>query len=93
MATVAPYQPNNVATLPLSAAGAISFSNARGAVDVVVDLVGYYDERVGDLFVPVWPNRSVDSRVGLSWFGPPAAHTWSMSICFRLASRWMPPPW
>ena len=50
----------NMVTVGLSASGAISLFNARGATDVIVDVAGWYD---GSLH-PLTPSRIMDTRSG-----------------------------
>lgn len=56
----------NAVTTKIGVGGKISFYNAYGSVDVVADVVGYFDNGVGpgDLFNGITPARMVDSRVG-----------------------------
>ncbi len=54
----------NLVTVKLGAGGKVSFANAHGEVNVIVDVVGYYDDGsgAGDLFNGVTPTRLLDSR-------------------------------
>jgi streptogramin lyase len=55
----------NLTTTMVGAGGRVSFANAVGAVDVVADLVGYYDDGTGGggaLFTGITPTRMLDSR-------------------------------
>jgi hypothetical protein len=56
--------PNLVVAGVESATGMVSLYNAHGMVDVIVDLVGWYDRtgEVGSLFTPLSPTRLVDTR-------------------------------
>ena len=59
----------NLVTVKLGAGGKVSFANAVGAVDVVADLVGYFDANTGDSFHVLAPTRALDSRTGAGWSG------------------------
>ena len=52
----------NLVTVKLGADGTIALANAVGAVDVIADVVGYYDATTGDLFHSITPTRTLDSR-------------------------------
>ena len=54
----------NLVTVKVGAGGRVLFANAVGTVDVVADLVGYFDDGSsgGDLFRSVAPARILDSR-------------------------------
>ncbi len=63
----------NLAAVKVGADGKVRFANAAGAVHVVVDITGYFDDGngTGDLFNPTAPARVLDSRTALgSWGGP-----------------------
>jgi len=61
----------NLVTVGLGDAGAASFASSLGTLDVVVDVAGYYDNGVGDLFNTVIPTRILDSRdPSDAWTGP-----------------------
>ena len=61
----------NLVTVKLSEVGSLRVANAVGAVDVVADVVGYFDPTEGDLFHSVGPTRLLDSRTGAGgWAGP-----------------------
>ena len=60
----------NLAIVGIGADGAITLSNAVGAVDVIVDLVGYFDPTAGSRFHAVTPTRVLDDRVGVGLSGP-----------------------
>lgn len=68
----------NLVTVKLGTGGKVSFANAVGTVDVIADVVGYYDDGTGpgDLFTGITPTRLLDSRgpVG-GWNGTLAAGT------------------
>jgi len=59
----------NLVTVKLGTGGKVSFANAVGAVDVVADLVGYFDANTGDSFHVLAPTRALDSRSGAGWLG------------------------
>jgi hypothetical protein len=53
----------NLATVPLSASGAIDIYNPTGSVNVVVDVSGYYGPGSGGQgFTPLTPDRICDTR-------------------------------
>jgi len=54
----------NLVTVKLGTGGKVSFANALGGVDVIADVVGYYDDGTGsgDLFTGITPTRLLDSR-------------------------------
>ncbi len=52
----------NAVTVPVGADGSITVANSKGSVDVVVDVVGWFDEGTGVAFHPVAPARVADSR-------------------------------
>ena len=54
----------NLVTVKVGTGGKVSFANALGTVDVIADIVGYYDDGTGpgDLFTGITPNRLLDSR-------------------------------
>jgi hypothetical protein len=61
----------NLVSVKLAANGHISFANHEGSVDVVADVVGYYDATKGNLFHVQSPNRILDSRFANSaWAAP-----------------------
>jgi hypothetical protein len=59
----------NLVTVKLGTGGTVSFANAVGQVDVVADVVGYFDATAGDLFHVLDPTRALDSRTGAGWLG------------------------
>jgi len=52
----------NLVTVKLSGSGQVAFANAIGSVDVIADLVGYFDATVADKYNPLPPARILDSR-------------------------------
>jgi streptogramin lyase len=64
----------NLVTVPIGTSGRVMFDNAVGSVNVVADVMGYYDpDATGGLYTSVEPNRVLDSRVAGShpgWAGP-----------------------
>jgi streptogramin lyase len=66
----------NMVVVKVGVNGQIAFENHVGAVDVVVDLAGYFDASTGDLFHPLAPHRVLDSRTTVGgWSGPLDAAT------------------
>jgi CSLREA domain-containing protein len=62
----------NLVTTQIGAGGAIALATAAGATDVVVDLVGWFDDgrSAGDRFTPLPPARLLDSRTATGgWNG------------------------
>lgn len=55
--------PNQV-TVRLGTNKTVDIFNANGLVHVVADMVGYYATDSGDVFVPISPERAMDSRPG-----------------------------
>jgi hypothetical protein len=60
----------NAVTVQLGTAGKISLFNLAGNVDVVIDVVGYYDTNAGDGFTSLSPGRILDSRPAGPQVGP-----------------------
>ena len=61
----------NLATLELGVGGQLSFYNAVGQVNVVADVVGYFDPTGGDVYHPLsGPTRVLDDRVDVGAAGP-----------------------
>ncbi|MBR7833604.1 right-handed parallel beta-helix repeat-containing protein [Actinospica durhamensis] len=61
--------PNEV-VVSVGADGYVDFTNSgKGQADLVVDLDGYFTTGSGDYFVPIDPERSVDSRNSLDFIG------------------------
>ena len=61
---------SNLAIVQIGSNGALSFDNAAGAVDVIVDVVGYFDPSAGSRFHALSPVRFLDSRTGTGTYGP-----------------------
>jgi streptogramin lyase len=61
----------NLVTVKVGAGGKVMFANAVGAVDLVADVVGYYDDGSipGELFSGVSPARILDSRTSVGGWG------------------------
>ena len=61
----------NRAIVPLSTAGAFNIYNPTGSVDVVVDITGFLTVgTIGSYYVPLWPQRLIDTRPsGLPAYG------------------------
>lgn len=79
----------NLVTTRLPADGKIYFSNAVGAVDVVVDVVGYYDNGSGggDLFNPITPLRLLDSRTSTGGWGGALDAATPLDLAVRQPTR------
>jgi hypothetical protein len=52
----------NAVTVPVGSNGQIDVYGFGPSVDVIFDVVGYYDQSPGDGLIPVSPHRIVDSR-------------------------------
>jgi hypothetical protein len=66
----------NQVTLAVGAGGAVELATAHGTADVVVDVVGYYEDDAPNLFVALEPTRILDSRTQLGgWSSPLVAGT------------------
>lgn len=63
----------NLATVALGTGKRISVYNHAGAIDVMVDLAGFYSPEFGASFVPVTPTRVLDTRVGTGTWANAAA--------------------
>ncbi|HEX7442700.1 MAG TPA: hypothetical protein VF320_02370, partial [Acidimicrobiales bacterium] len=66
----------NLVTVPVGGDGAVAIFNAGGSVDLIADVVGWFDDGStgsGSLYNPVNPARVLDSRVA----GGPYAFPWS----------------
>jgi hypothetical protein len=61
---------SNLAVVQIGANGALRFDNNLGAVDVIVDVVGYFDPTSGTRFHAMTPSRFLDSRNGTGTYGP-----------------------
>ncbi|GAA2788626.1 hypothetical protein [Streptomyces showdoensis] len=56
---------SNLAVVPVSPNGTITFVNRAGAADLIADIAGYYTgTHLGSLFQPLAPARSLDTRTG-----------------------------
>ncbi len=60
----------NAVTVMVGTGGKVSVFNNSGQVDVIVDVVGYFDAGTGQLFHPLAPTRIQDSRSGGPLLGP-----------------------
>jgi streptogramin lyase len=60
----------NLAVIPIGAAGGIAAVTAYGSVELVVDVVGWFDSTGGGLFHALAPQRLLDGRVGKGLNGP-----------------------
>jgi len=60
----------NAVTVKVGTGGKVSVFNNSGQVDVIVDVVGYFDAGTGQLFHPLAPTRIQDSRSGGPLLGP-----------------------
>lgn len=63
----------NLVTAPVGTDGRVAFANAHGAVHVVADVVGYYDDGTveGDRFTGIAPVRLLDSRTEVGGWDRP----------------------
>ena len=61
---------SNAVTVKVGAGGKVSVFNPLGNVDVIVDVVGYYDANPGDGFTSLTPARIQDSRPAGPQVGP-----------------------
>ncbi len=52
----------NLVTVKVGTNGQVAFANNTGSVDVIADIVGYYDASTGDRYNPLPPARILDSR-------------------------------
>jgi streptogramin lyase len=58
----------NLTVMPIGAGGALRFANVVGEVDVIVDVVGYFDT-TGSRFHAIDPTRVLDTRDGTGLSG------------------------
>ena len=66
----------NLAIVKIGAAGAIALRNDAGAVDVIADVLGYFDTASGSLFHSLNPALILDSRTSAGgWSSPLVAGT------------------
>ena len=64
----------NLVIAKVGANGEIAFAAGAGTVNVVADVVGYFDASTGDLFHSVAPSRILDSRTTTGgWASTPLA--------------------
>lgn len=55
----------NLVTVQVDAAGDVKLYNARGSVNLVADVTGYYSSGAADTFYPLAPARLLDTRYGI----------------------------
>jgi len=60
---------SNLVSSPVGLAGQVSLYNQTGHVDVVVDVVGYFDASGGSRFHALSPVRILDNRTGTGGYG------------------------
>jgi hypothetical protein len=60
----------NLAIVKIGTGGRITLYNNVGAVNVIVDVVGYFDNDAGSYFHPLAPNRIMDTRSANGLSGP-----------------------
>lgn len=60
----------NAVTVMVGATGAVSVFNQAGHADVIIDVVGYYDDEPGAGLTPLTPSRILDSRPSPNSVGP-----------------------
>lgn len=61
----------NLVTVGVAPGGTVKVTNAKGAVDVVADLAGYYSSSKGSRYTGIAPQRILDTRNGIgSSLGP-----------------------
>ena len=63
----------NLVTVQIGTGGAVTFTNNTGSIQVVADVVGYYDDdaATGSRFVAVAPTRLLDTRNGTGGYTTP----------------------
>jgi murein DD-endopeptidase MepM/ murein hydrolase activator NlpD len=61
----------NQVVVKVGAGGKIALFNNSGSVDVIADVVGYYDGGAGDTYNPLTPARLLDSRDGTGGYHAP----------------------
>ena len=66
----------NLVTVKVGTGGQVAFANATGAVHVVADIAGYFDQYLDDRYIAVTPTRLLDSRGATGgWNAPLVAGT------------------
>jgi hypothetical protein len=75
----------NLVTVKLGTSGQVSINNtgttpSGGAVDVIGDVVGYYEATPGSLLVPITPQRVLDTRSGLGGTTGPVAAQGTVTV-------------
>jgi hypothetical protein len=60
----------NAVTVKVGTSGNVSVFNAAGTADVIIDVVGYYDDAAGDGYTSLTPARIQDSRPTGPQVGP-----------------------
>ncbi len=60
----------NLVTVKIGTNGAIKIANQAGSVDVILDVVGYFDPTSGSRFHALAPNRILDTRTNKGLSGP-----------------------
>jgi hypothetical protein len=72
----------NRVSVPIGAGGKITLYNAKGKVDVVVDVNGYYTDATatGGFFLPLTPVRILDTRDGNGGFSTPVGPGQTISV-------------
>ena len=79
----------NLVTVPLDAAGRVSFFTPTG-VDLIADVQGYYSpasQSSAGRFVPLTPTRVLDSRLPNPYVAGPVLPEHSVDIDFRIMGR------
>ena len=56
----------NMVLVPLGPGNRVTFYNAAGNVDVIADVLGYFQPGTGGAFLGVTASRALDTRIGLS---------------------------
>jgi Zn-dependent metalloprotease len=73
----------NMVLVPLGPGNTVTFFNATGTVDVIADVLGYFQPGTGGGFTGMAPSRALDTRVGLgaplAKLGPRAPLTLTVS--------------
>ena len=78
----------NLVTVKVGTGGKVSIFNNTGNVNVIADVVGWYDDggsATGDVFTPLTPARILDSRDGIGGFNIPWAAGTTRDVVVRPA--------
>jgi hypothetical protein len=76
----------NQVTVPVSADGKVQIYNATGSTNVIFDVAGYYQDTQGargSRFMPLTPDRILDTRTGIGGYSQAVGQDKSISVQVR----------